>query len=63
VNVAPEKFRATIRFECGSLADWRNAGFDRLQHQLHVEAGLLAIAKALRDTGNLDRTHQVMISL
>src|SRR3979411_2915341 len=37
-----------------------NAGFDCLRHQLRVEAGLLGDLEALRDTGNLDRTHQIV---
>ena len=40
-----------------------DAGFDRLQHQLHVEAGLLGDREALGDAGDLDRAHQIVDQL
>ena len=40
-----------------------NAGLDRFQHQLHVEAGLLGDRKPLGDAGDLDRAHQIVDQL
>src|SRR5439155_25881389 len=40
-----------------------NAGFNCLQHQLHIQTSLFGNRKALRDTGNLDRAHQVVDQL
>jgi hypothetical protein len=44
VNVAPEKFRATMRLEWRITWELAATGFHRLQHQLHVEPGLLGDA-------------------
>ena len=40
-----------------------DAGLDRLQHQFHVETGLLGDRKSLRDPGDLDRAHQIVDQL
>src|SRR6185312_1574527 len=41
----------------------RHAVLDGLQHQLHVETGLLGDRKALGEPGNLDRAHQIVDQL
>ena len=40
-----------------------DADFDRLQHQLHVEAGLLGDREPLGNARDLDRAHQIVDQL
>jgi len=45
------------------LRTGRNAGFDCLQHQLHIQPGLFGDREAFRDASNLDRAHQIVDQL
>ena len=40
-----------------------NARLNRLQHQLHVQTGVLGDRKPLRDAGDLDSAHQIVDQL